>query len=127
MATPFYLANGFGYDRGFGQFAKLPSEPDARQRRSVPEPRASEYDYCAPRTFVTAEQALEQLHRERFFLLIDTWDPHEPWDPPDWYVPPYLPDYDGRVVDPPYTYYQRAGLTEADLDVAPPATRPSAP
>ena len=78
----------------------------------------SEYDYCAPRTFFTAEQALERIYQDRFFLMVDTWDPHEPWDPPEWYARQYLPDYDGRVVPPPYNYYQQAGLTDADLATA---------
>ncbi|MER3486716.1 MAG: hypothetical protein C4345_12825, partial [Chloroflexota bacterium] len=67
---------------------------------------------------MTAEQALEQVYKERFFLLVDTWDPHEPWDPPEWYVRPYKPDYDGRVVAPPYNYYQKAGLSDDDVATA---------
>jgi arylsulfatase A-like enzyme len=116
--TPFYVANGYGYDRGFQHFLELMTQPGRRTRRLVPEPRVSEYDYCAPRTFFTAEQALERVYQDRFFLLIDTWDPHEPWDPPEWYVRPYKPDYDGRVVPPPYNFYRQAGLTDDDLDTA---------
>jgi arylsulfatase A-like enzyme len=116
--TPFYVANGYGYDRGFQHFIELLTQPGRRQRRLIPEPRVSEYDYCAPRTFMTAEQALEQVYKDRFFLLVDTWDPHEPWDPPEWYVRPYKPDYDGRVVAPPYNYYQKAGLSDDDVATA---------
>jgi arylsulfatase A-like enzyme len=116
--TPFYTANGFGYDRGFRHFVELPTQPDSRRRTWSPQTRHSEHDYCAPKTFMAAEQALERLYEDRFFLMVDGWDPHEPWDPPAWYVRPYLPGYDGRVVGPPYGYYQDAGLTADDLTVA---------
>jgi len=116
--TPFYVQNGYGYDRGYQHFIELLTQPGRRNRRLVPEPRVSEYDYCAPRTFFTAEQALERIYKDRFFLMVDTWDPHEPWDPPEWYVRPYKPDYDGRVVAPPYNYFQKVGLTEDDLATA---------
>jgi arylsulfatase A-like enzyme len=33
-------------------------------------------------------------------------------------VRPYKPDYDGRVVPPPYNYYQQAGLSDDDLATA---------
>lgn len=121
--TPFYTLSGFAYDRGFHHFADLDSQrlggPEApNQPRLIPRPRVTELDYAAPRTFALAEQYLEQLYREPFFLLVDTWDPHEPWDPPAWYVEPYLPGYDGRVVRPPYGRFADAGLTEADVEVA---------
>jgi arylsulfatase A-like enzyme len=31
-----------------------------------------------------------------FFLVLDSFDPHEPWDPPDEYVKLYSDDYTGR-------------------------------
>jgi arylsulfatase A-like enzyme len=67
----------------------------------------------------TAEQCLEELRgRAPFFLWVDTWDPHEPWDAPPWYVEPYKPDYDGRVVWPPYRAYTDAGMSDDDLATA---------
>ena len=78
----------------------------------------TEYDYCAPHTMVTAEKALERLIDKRFFLLVDTWDPHEPWNPPHYYVKKYKPDYDGRIVDPVYRNYVDGGLSEDDLATA---------
>jgi len=126
--TPFYRANGYNYDRGFDFFYDLPTQDLEGQRHDdtripkrgvlVPDPRKSEYDYCAPRTFMVAEQCLEQLVDKHFLLWVDTWDPHEPWDPPAWYVRPYMQDYDGRVVDPVYGDYREHGLTDADVEVA---------
>src|SRR5262249_18018599 len=45
---------------------------------------------------------------------LDTFDVHEPWDPPRWYVDLYDPGYEGD--EPVYPRYDRAGyLTEAEL------------
>jgi len=56
---------------------------------------------------------LERHHREDFFLYIDAWDPHEPWDAPGYYTELYWPDYDGETVDAPYAHWQDVpGLTE---------------
>ena len=58
-------------------------------------------------------QWLQLHHTEEFFLYIDTWDPHEPWDAPTYYSRLYMPDHDGEVVQPPYGYWQEApGYTE---------------
>jgi arylsulfatase A-like enzyme len=66
-----------------------------------------------------AEECLEFLaDRDQFFLLVDTWDPHEPWDAPEAYVRRYKPDYDGRQVKPAYGPYFEHGLTDDDLATA---------
>ncbi len=126
--TPFYVANGYNYDKGFDYFYDLPTQDLEGQRHGddripkrsvlVPEPRRTEYDYCAPRTMTVAEMCLEQLVDTRFLLWVDTWDPHEPWDPPAWYVKRYKSDYDGRVVEPVYGRYAAHGLTEEDFQTA---------
>ena len=62
----------------------------------------SELDHFGPRTLFTAEQWLEKNYRAGpFFLWIDTWDPHEPWDAPQYYVDRYDPGYAGLVVNQP--------------------------
>jgi arylsulfatase A-like enzyme len=61
--------------------------------------RKTEEDYQAPRVFKEAMQWLERNRRtEKFFLMVDTFDPHEPWDPPHEYVEMYDPGYSGREV-----------------------------
>ena len=114
--TPFFVRNGYGYDRGFHDFIWIrgqgPERPDVNYERRYEE------DYCAPMTFRAAERWLERHYKERFFLYVDTWDPHEPWDPPAHYVEQYLPDWDGRIVNPCYWYWRERGLTERDLEVA---------
>ena len=47
--------------------------------------RRYEREFCAPRTMSAAMDWLETNHdHESFFLYIDMWDPHEPFDCP-WY------------------------------------------
>jgi arylsulfatase A-like enzyme len=55
-----------------------------------------EEQWPAPRTFKAAGEFVERnRRREKWFLWIDSFDPHEPWDPPDHYVALYDdPDYD---------------------------------
>jgi len=67
---------------------------------------------CEEDTFVakTMRDACRWLERNythpNFFLWVDTFDPHEPWDPPPYYVDMYDPGYEGQVVDHPLNDYQ---------------------
>jgi arylsulfatase A-like enzyme len=49
-----------------------------------------------------------------FFLWVDAFDPHEPWDPPRYYVDMYDPGYQGQVVDHPQ-YGPQGFLTPEEL------------
>ncbi len=78
--------------------------------------REKEEDYQAPRVFGEAMQWLDDNQRaERFLLVVDSFDPHEPWDPPQDYLDLYAdPNYDG----PPVVharYGSSDNLTEAQL------------
>jgi arylsulfatase A-like enzyme len=130
--TPFYTQKGYNYDRGFTYFYDLPiqlhyGQSDARRSTNpyfprgatlIPHPRVSEYDHAVALTMTTAEKCLEQIRSEQFFLYVDTWDPHEPFDPPPWYVERYRPDYDGRTVYPIYGPYEEFGTPREDIDLA---------
>jgi arylsulfatase A-like enzyme len=65
-----------------------------------------------------AERWLERHHRERFFLYVDTWDPHEPWDAPEYYTSLYRSCYGGRQFYPCYGRWKESGLTEEDVRLA---------
>jgi len=55
-------------------------------------------DWNAARLFRTAGQFLQDnASRENFFLWLDCFDPHEPWDAPPEYVRKYDADGDGRI------------------------------
>ena len=118
--TPFYLRNRMGYDRGFSTFFEVPGQNILRGEG--PDTRAAwrfESDCFPPQTFTKAMQWLERHYKEDFFLLVDEWDPHEPWDPPAFYTELYWPKYDGEVVNPPYERWQnRPYLTEEKVKKA---------
>ena len=62
--------------------------------------RHCEEDYFSPQLFRTAAKWLERnagFYKD-FYLYIDSFDPHEPWDPPKHYVDLYDPGYEGREV-----------------------------
>lgn len=58
--------------------------------------RQLEEEWPSPRVFKVAGDFIEMnRHRAKFCLWIDSFDPHEPWDPPDHYVALYDdPDFD---------------------------------
>lgn len=130
--TPHISQNGFFFDRGFNGWTwvrgqendrvstdpidvKFPCDPkklrggatgSARQHlRNAAVWRHEEDRHCA-RTFREAADWLERNRRqENFFLYVDTFDPHEPWDPPQHYVDLYDRGYRGqKVIYPRYDF-----------------------
>ena len=79
--------------------------------------RKGEEDYLAPRVFGSAIRWMEENYKKSdpFFLCIDSFDPHEPWDPPQHYVDMYDPGYDGTEVILPFYTHQLDYMTEAEL------------
>jgi len=59
--------------------------------------RKGEEDHFGPQTFKRSIEWLEESHKAKdpFLLVADSWDPHEPWDPPQKYVDLYDPGYKG--------------------------------
>jgi len=123
--TPFLIRNGYGYDRGFSDYSWIPGQyrfispgSEEGERPRIKYQRRYEEDYCAPKTMEAAEKYIEYYCKEKFFLYVDTWDPHEPWDPPSWYVEPYYPGYDGQIVGPCYGDWRQKGVKEEDIEIA---------
>jgi arylsulfatase A-like enzyme len=57
--------------------------------------RTGEEDWTSARAFAGGMRFLEDNRdNEPFFLYIDSFDPHEPWDPPRRYADRYDPDWD---------------------------------
>ncbi len=81
--------------------------------------RKSEEDWFAPRVFTKGAQILDVAANlpegQPFFLVVDAYDPHEPWDPPEEYVKMYSDGYEG-----PEPYLPSSGpsgwMTEAQLE-----------
>jgi len=138
--TPHLVRDGFHFDRGFTAWqwirgqendrymtdpeqVHIPCDPEklravtrtiTQYLRNVSQ-RRGEQDYFAPMTMAEAGRWLERnARREPFFLYADTFDPHEPWDPPQHYVDMYDPGYQGEEVIYPI-YGPATYLSEAEL------------
>jgi arylsulfatase A-like enzyme len=119
--TPFFVRGGYGYDRGFDDFVWVRGQGDDTRPQERSDYRAtwrSESDRLVARTVTEAEHWLERHYKENFFLYVDTWDPHEPWDAPEYYTAMYRPGYEGRQLYPSYGNWEEAGLTRDDIDLA---------
>ena len=115
--TPFYLRAGMNYDRGYRTFHSFPGHIGGSESVDAREAWRYEADRNVAQTMVGAMRWLERHYKEDFFLYVDTWDPHEPWDAPNYYTELYMPDYDGEVVAPLYGRWQDSHqLTEKKVD-----------
>ena len=64
-----------------------------------------EADYPGPKTMTAAADWLRRQapHHDRFFMLVDEFDPHEPFDTPEPWASRYGEPVDGeRIIWPPY-------------------------
>jgi len=84
--------------------AKIKFMDSFRQHQRNTRQRQREEDYFAPQVFRAAADWAERNHTEDgFCLVVDCFDPHEPWDPPRYYAELYDPGYRGEEVGyPPY-------------------------
>ena len=113
--TPFYIRGEMNYDRGYQTFFFHPGQEGSPTRvqqvgnhesRDIRDRWRLEKDHNAPQTFANAMNWLETHYKEDFFLYIDTWDPHEPWEAPPYYSELYWPGYDGEIIQPIYGHWQ---------------------
>ena len=71
--------------------------------------RRTEMDWATPQTFQAAIDWLTQNYRrKKFFLYVDTFDPHEPWDPPRWASDLYDPNFKGE----PYAWAEYGAASQ---------------
>ena len=78
--------------------------------------RMSKDECCTGRSFRWAMRFLEDNAAAPFYLLVDVFDPHEPWEAPEEFYRLYADDrYDGPTII--HTRYDRdlAGLTATQL------------
>lgn len=79
----------------------------------------SDADQMAAKVVDSSLEYLERRDKNRPFLLwLDSFDPHEPWDPPSVWDPnircPYDPDYQGKEIINPVPTYVEGYLTDAE-------------
>jgi arylsulfatase A-like enzyme len=105
------------------QVVRLPCSPSKLRRvdtveqylRNVADRKVEEDYFCAQTMRAAARWLQKSYQAQPFFLLVDTFDPHEPWDPPRSYVDHYDPGYQGQdIIYPKYDYWRRT-LTEAEF------------
>jgi len=138
--TPHILKDGFHYDRGFDAWQWIRGQENDRYRtdpkdvelpcrpeklRSVQTTvqhmrnnasRVREEDWIPAKTATAAIDWLNGNHANRpFFLYVDFFDPHEPWDPPREYVDAYDADWIGEEVTYPM-YGPCDYLTSGELE-----------
>ncbi len=138
--TPHILQQGYNFDRGFDGWqwirgqendrlrtdpeeVRFPCKPEklrsgervvGQYLRNVSD-RAYEEDYFVAQTMREAKRWLERNYkRDSFFLYVDTFDPHEPWDPPKHYLELYEKGYEGEEVIYPI-YGDADYLTKKEL------------
>lgn len=139
--TPHPFTPGYNYQRGFAAWqvnrgqegdpfrsaprkVKLPCDPGKLRggERTVTQylrnvsKRQREEDYFVAQTMIRAADWLgENNDGRRFFLYVDTFDPHEPWDPPRYYVERFDPGYAGEEVIYAHYDYWRRSLSQSEL------------
>jgi arylsulfatase A-like enzyme len=79
----------------------------------------SDEDQCVAQVCKASMEYLEKIPKNKeFFLWLDSFDPHEPWDPPSVYDPaikcPYDLEYEGKDIISPVSTYVDDYLTEEE-------------
>lgn len=79
--------------------------------------RQREEDYSCARVFRrAADWVAENAENQPFFLWVDAFDPHEPWDPPREYADRYMPGYDGKEFIMPGAAHEGDGPTAEETE-----------
>jgi arylsulfatase A-like enzyme len=139
---PHILENGYHYDKDFDGFEWIRGQEHDRWKTSPKKPafvsdpevyRAPEVlqkthmrqrahwhhesDTFPARTGTCACEWLEENYTEGpFYLYVDFFDPHEPWDAPEWLIRKYAdPAFDGRDIDYPKYSKTEGYLTDAEV------------
>jgi arylsulfatase A-like enzyme len=77
--------------------------------------RKTEKDWFSPQVFSRASELLEAASAgQPFLLVVDNYDPHHPWDPPEEYVSLYDDPYNGP--EPYVPVGPRNNLTDRQLE-----------
>jgi len=139
--NPHLLEDGFNYDRGFDGFDWIRGQETDHWRtdpKNVRMPddggknrslfilqhylrnrawwKTDEDRFCA-RTVHEACNWLERNQDQQFFLFMDLFDPHEPWDAPQHFLDMYEPQrWQGKEIIFPYYRHWRDFLTPEEMD-----------
>ena len=76
--------------------------------------RMNEEDFYPAAIAKQAVNLLASMRNDQFFMWVDMFDPHEPFDPPKHYFDMYFPDFAGHVYDVP-VYGRQEKYTREEL------------
>jgi len=123
--TPHIMKDGFNFDKGFtgwewtrGQESdrfitdptikvefncdpkklRNPETTYKQHYRNIAWWRREEDRFCAQTLAKGADWLAKNYKLDKWFLYLDTFDPHEPYDAPEHYVEMYDPGYKGEVI-----------------------------
>lgn len=138
--NPHLCEMGFNYDRGFDAFNWIRGQETDRYRTSPKElnippltknrsefilkgylrnrsTMVDEEDCFVSRSIKTACRWLEDnMDQDNFYLHIDLFDPHEPWDAPKRFLQLYEKSYQGDEIIFPYYSFWKNFLTAEELN-----------
>ncbi len=140
--NPHLLEDGFDYGRGFNGFEWIRGQETDHWRTDPKHVRMpdgggknrslfilenynrntawwqSEEDRFIAQSVKTACNWLERnQEQDKFFLFMDLFDPHEPWDAPSKYLDLYeASPWQGKEIPYPYYNFWREFLTPAEMD-----------
>ncbi|HME52782.1 MAG TPA: sulfatase [Candidatus Lokiarchaeia archaeon] len=139
---PHILENGYHYDKDFDGFEWIRGQEHDRWKTSPKKPAFKsdtnlyrmpellqkthmrqralwrhESDTFPARTSTCACDWLEENYNEGpFYLYVDFFDPHEPWDAPEWLIKKYAdPAFEGNDIDYPKYSKTEGYLTDAEI------------
>ncbi|MGQ9629430.1 MAG: sulfatase family protein [bacterium] len=81
--------------------------------------RRGEEDHFVAQVVKAGIEWLEEqskIRKDKIFLWLDCFDPHEPWDPPAEYTETYDPGYRGKEIIDPVPTLVEGYLTEEELN-----------
>ncbi|MFC1735027.1 sulfatase [Candidatus Hydrogenedentota bacterium] len=136
--TPHLINYGFGFDRPFNCWWMIRGNEvdrcrtdhhayeagcrddmrradkwETQYRRNTRNRPDREQDRFSPQVMTAACNWLEDNYKnDGFFLWVDCFDPHEPFDPPQHYIDMYDPGYDGEVIT---NFFERENIKPREI------------
>ncbi|MFC1736075.1 hypothetical protein ACFL1X_08150 [Candidatus Hydrogenedentota bacterium] len=68
--------------------------------------------FCAQVMTAASRWLQDNYKNDKFFLWVDCFDPHEPWDPPQKYIDMYDPDYEGEIIT---NFFEAKNMTPREI------------
>jgi arylsulfatase A-like enzyme len=118
LLAPLSFAKTFTIPGDMDKYRKEPHNPihsliQYKANKAVRKIEKDE-DYYMAVTARNAADAISKMTDQQFFLWVDMFDPHEPFDPPKHYFDLYYPEFDGILYRSP-CYGRQRKYTQEEL------------